>query len=344
MVSGYGAATGTATPTAEMPLARNTSARFDLGRNFANKLWNATRFALSNLAQASAESKPEPLTLLDRWMLARLEHASRAIDAAIADYEFHRVAEALYDLVWRDFCDWYLEGVKPTIRTNSTQQRVLAAVLDSILRMLHPVCPFVTETLWPSVQALGAGGAHGAVDGIVLKPSALCATAAWPAFDAKLRDERAIAEFARMQALVESVRKVRGERQVSPKRKIVLLAGDSVRALVAASGGVVETLAGIEKVDASPSARPMTAVAIPFEGSEVLLDGLVDAVDAGAEKARLTKLIAEREKQASGMRGKLSNEGYIAKAKPELVEETRKKLAEIEADIAAAQSALAALG
>ena len=137
---------------------------------------------------------------------------------------------------------------------------------------------------------------------------------------------------------------MRGERQVSPKRKIVLLAGDSVRALVAASGGVVETLAGIEKVDASPSARPMTAVAIPFEGSEVLLDGLVDAVDAGAEKARLTKLIAEREKQASGMRGKLSNEGYIAKAKPELVEETRKKLAEIEADIAAAQSALAALG
>ncbi len=341
MVSGYGAATGTATPTAEMPLARNTSARFDLGRNFANKLWNATRFALSNLAQASPDSKPEPLTLLDRWMLARLEHASRAIDAAIADYEFHRVAEALYDLVWRDFCDWYLEGVKPTVRTNATQQRVLAAVLDSILRMLHPVCPFVTETLWPSVQALGASGA---VDGIALRPSALCATAAWPAFDAKLRDERAIAEFARVQALVDSIRRVRGERQVSPKRKVVLLAGDSVRALVAASGGVVETLAGIEKVDASPASRPMTAVALPFEGSEVLLDGLVDAVDAGAEKARLTKLIAEREKQASGMRGKLSNEGYIAKAKPELVEETRKKLAEIEADIAAAQSALAALG
>ena len=140
MVSGFGAATGVATPTAETPLARNTSARFDLGRNFANKLWNATRFALSNLAQASPESKPESLTLLDRWMLARLERATRLVDEAIADYEFHRVAEALYDLVWRDFCDWYLEGIKPTIRTNATQQAILASTLDAILRLLHPVC------------------------------------------------------------------------------------------------------------------------------------------------------------------------------------------------------------
>ena len=340
MVSGFGAATGVATPTAEIPLARNTSSRFDLGRNFANKLWNATRFALSNLAQAAPDSKPVPPTLLDRWMLARLEHASRALDAAISDYEFHRVAEALYDLVWRDFCDWYLEGVKPTIRTNATQQAILAAALDSILRMLHPVCPFVTETLWASVQGL----AKGPVDGVRLPPSALCATAAWPAFDAGLRDDRAIAEFARIQALVDAIRKVRGERQVSPKRRIALLASDSVRALIASSGGVVETLAGLEKVEPSPASRPGTAVAIPFEGSEILLDGLVDAVDAGAEKARLTKLIADREKQAGGMRAKLGNEAYIAKAPPELVEETRRKLAEIDADISAARSAVSALG
>ena len=346
MVSGFGAATGAATPTAEMPLARNTSARFDLGRNFANKLWNATRFALSNLAQsapASAGGSVNPAvasTLIDRWMLARLEHASRAIDAAIADYEFHRVAEALYDLVWRDFCDWYLEGIKPTIRSNPEQQAVLAATLDAILRMLHPVCPFVTETLWVSVQALKCGD----VDGIVLRPSALCAIAPWPMIDAKLRDEAAVTEFARVQALVESVRKVRGERQVSPKRKVVLLAGDSLRALIASSGGVAQTLAGLERIEPSPAVRPVAAVAIPFEGSEVLLEGLVDAVDPSAEIARLTKLIVERDKQAIGMRSKLSNEGYMAKAKPELIEETRKKLAELDADIAAAQGALAAQG
>ena len=340
MVSGFGAATGVATPTAEIPLARNTSSRFDLGRNFANKLWNATRFALSNLAQASADSKREPLTLLDRWMLARLEHASRAYDAAVADYEFHRVAEVVYDLVWRDFCDWYLEGVKPSIRTNATQQAILAAALDAILRMLHPICPFVTETLWPSVQSLGKG----AVDGVTLAPSAMCATAAWPAFAPALRDDRAIAEFTRIQSLVDAIRKVRGERQVSPKRRITLCGSDSVRALIASSGGVVETLAGLEKVEPSPASRPAAAVAIPFEGSEMLLDGLVDAVDAGAEKARLTKLIADREKQAAGMRAKLGNDAYIAKAPPALVEETRQKLAEIDADVAAANKALAALG
>ena len=339
MVSGFGAATGVATPTAEIPLARNTSARFDLGRNFANKLWNATRFALSNLSQADAASQPAPLTLLDRWMLARLELASRAYGAAVAEYEFHRVAEALYDLVWRDFCDWYLEGIKPTVRSNATQQAVLAASLDAILRMLHPVCPFVTETLWSNVQGL----AKGSVDGVALQPSALCATAAWPRFAASLRDEKALAEFARVQALVDAIRKVRGERQVSPKRRIALLAGESVRALIASSGGVVETMAGLESVGASPAARPATAVAIPIEGSEVLLDGLVDAVDAGAENARLSKLIADREKQASGMRAKLENEAYIAKAPPALVEETRKKLAEVDADIAAAKQALAAL-
>jgi len=179
---------------------------------------------------------------------------------------------------------------------------------------------------------------------VTLAPSALCATAAWPAFAPSLRDDRAIAEFTRIQTLVDAIRKVRGERQVSPKRRITLCGSDSVRALIASSGGVVETLAGLEKVEPSPAARPATAVALPFEGSEVLLDGLVDAVDAGAEKARLAKLIADREKQASGMRAKLGNEAYIAKAPPALVEETRTKLAEIDADVAAAKSALAALG
>ena len=340
MVSGFGAATGVATPTAEMPLARNTSARFDLGRNFANKLWNATRFALANLSQASPDSTQEPLTLLDRWMLARLERAVRAYEDAIANYELHRVAEIVYDLVWRDFCDWYLEGIKPTVRTNATQQAVLAGTLDAILRLLHPVCPFVTETLWPSVQALP----NRAVAGLPLAPSALCATAAWPAPAASLRDEAALADFARVQALVDSIRKVRGERQVQPKRRITLCAPEAVLALVASAGGVVETLAGLETVVPPPATRPAGAVAIPFEGSEVLLDGLVDAVDAGAEKTRLSKLIAEREKQASGMRAKLDNAGYVAKAPPAVVEETRKKLAEIEADVAAAKQALAALG
>ncbi|MFM7051029.1 MAG: class I tRNA ligase family protein, partial [Planctomycetota bacterium] len=343
MVSGFGAATGVATPTADMPLARNTSARFDLGRNFANKLWNASRFAIANLSQstvAPAQGAVSASALIDRWMLARLELALRELERGIAEYEFHRVAETLYDLVWRDFCDWYLEGIKPTVRGDAAQQAILASVLDAQVRMLHPVCPFVTETLWDAVQAIR----RGEVRGLSLPAAGLCASAAWPVAAGGMADADALAQFARVQALVDAIRKVRGERQVQPKRRIVLCAGDSVRALVVAAGGVVETMAGLESVEPSPASRPATAVAIPFEGSEILLDGLVDAVDAGAEKTRLSKLIAEREKQAAGMRSKLDNAGYVAKAPPAVVEETRRKLAEVDADIAAAKGALAALG
>ena len=340
MVSGFGAATGVATPTLEQPLARNTSTRFDLGRNFANKLWNATRFALSNLAVAAPDAVPQPRTLADRWMLARIASAAREIESSIGTYEFHRVADTLYGLVWRDFCDWYLECVKPTVRSNRTQQDILATSLNAIVRLLHPVCPFVTETLWTSVEEAREGRG---VDGVHLASATLCATAAWPRFDSTLVDAKALTEFVRVQALVEAIRKVRGERQVSPKRKIKLYAPAAVLSLNALSEGVVEVLAGIELVAGVLEVRPAGAVAIPFEGSEILLDGLVDALDVGAERTRLQKIIADRAKQAAGLRGKLENEGYLAKAPPEVVAETKQKLAELEADIRATEGALIAL-
>ena len=340
MVSGYGAATGAATPSVEEPLARNTSARFDLGRNFANKLWNATRFALSNIAQASSDAETRPLTLADRWMLARLATSARELDAAIGAYEFHRVADTLYGLIWRDFCDWYLECVKPTIRQNKTQQAVLATSLNALVRLLHPVCPFVTETLWSSVEGARDGRT---VAGVELSSAPLAAVASWPRFDAALMDANAITQFARVQSLVDAIRTARGERQVSPKRKIKLFAPEGVTALIRAGDGVVETLAGLASVESLPLSRPLGAVALPFEGSEILLDELVDAMDLGAERARLAKLIAERTKQATGMRVKLENPAYVAKAPPEVVEETKAKLASLDADIQAAERALAAL-
>ncbi len=340
MISGYGAAMGAVTPTLEEPLARNTSARFDLGRNFANKLWNATRFALSNISQAAADAQEYPQSLADRWMLARLALAAREVETAIAAYEFHRVADTLYGLIWRDFCDWYLECVKPTIRQNQTQQAVLATTLNALVRLLHPVCPFVTETLWQSVEGAREGRA---IAGVHLADSPLAATASWPRFDAALCDTKSVAQFARVQTLVDAIRTARGERQVSPKRRIKLHACAEVIALIREAGGVVETLAGLATVDTVPSTRPVGAVALPFEGSEILLDELVDAVDATAERARLGKVIAERTTQASGMRVKLENPAYLAKAPPEVVEETKVKLASLDADIRAAERAIAAL-
>jgi valyl-tRNA synthetase len=348
MVSGYGAATGIATPTAEMPLARNSSRKFDDGRNFANKVWNATRFALANLASTTADAHGLPsvgvkeLTLVDRWILARLRRTLTTIEGALREYQFNVYCDALYDFVWRDFCDWHLEAIKPTIKSNPQQQQVLRTLLNAIMRLLHPVMPFVTETLWPSVAACGVAG----LEGIKLEPSDLLASAAWPSVDSSLDDSTAIAAFERMQNLVNTIRNLRAERQVPQKKKIRLSGSPGVIELIHRSAGVVEALTLLDRVDSqSPDVVRMPgAIPFAFEGGEVLLSGLVDQVDVASEKARLSKLIAEKSRAVEGFRGKLSNQGYLSKAPADKVEETRRLLAQAEADLEAANKAIQSLG
>ncbi|MFM7807136.1 MAG: class I tRNA ligase family protein, partial [Planctomycetota bacterium] len=282
MVSSYGAASRLATPSAEQPLARNTSSRFDLGRNLATKLWNATRFALANAPAPAGSVDLSKRPALDRWIVSRVARAVQRADAALADYRFSEYAAACYDVLWRDFCDWYLEAAKPTAKADPERQAVMLACLDAIVRLLHPAMPFVTEALWPALCARRAGG----VQGLSLSPSKLLATAAWPVAAPKLVDPAVEGEFTRMQALVDAIRNIRGERQVSPKRRIRLCASARAVALCRASDGLVEALAGLETV-ADAGARAQGAMVFPFEGEECWLDGLVDQVDAGAERSRL---------------------------------------------------------
>jgi valyl-tRNA synthetase len=341
ITSAYGAATGKATPSEEAPLARNTSARFDIGRNFANKVWNATRFALGSLGQVPGDASVDPRArpLVDRWIVARLAHALASYEKAIASYRFNEAAEATYDFVWREVCDWYLEAIKPTVKSDPAQQQVLRTVLDASLRLLHPQMPFITEQLWPAVQATGSAGLRG----VHVAPAALCARAAWPAVDAAAADVDALATFARVQQLVDAIRTLRGARQVPPKRRITLLAPAGVRALAAQAGGVVEALAGLEGLADLPAERPAGAVPLAFEGQELLLVNLVDAFDVGAERARLEKLVTDKTRVIAGYEAKLGNPGYLAKAKPELVEETRAMCEQAKADVEAARRALDAL-
>jgi valyl-tRNA synthetase len=341
ITTAYGAATGKAVPGPDAPLARNTSSRFDAGRNFANKVWNATRFALGNLGQGPGDPGVDLAgrPLVDRWIVARLAHALAAYERAIAGYRFNEVADASYDFVWREVCDWYLEAIKPTVRDDPAQQQVLRTVLDASLRMLHPAMPFITERLWPAVSATGAAGLRG----VAVPASERCATAAWPRVDASAVDASALATFGRVQLLVDAIRMLRGARQVPPKRRITLLAPAGVRALAAEAGGVVEALAGLEAVHDLPAARPAGAVPLAFEGQELLLVNLVDAVDAGAERARLEKLVTDKSRVVAGFEAKLGNPGYLAKAKPELVAETRALMEQAKADIDAARRALDAL-
>ncbi len=341
MISGYGAASGLASPTDEAPLARNSSSKFDLGRNFANKIWNATRFALSNLnADTAGTAQLDELPLVDRWIIARLHRTLHAVEDALNAYQFNVYAEAMYDLVWRDFCDWYLEAIKPTVKTNPAQQQVLRTVLNAIMRLLHPIMPFVTETLWPHIQAAGPAG----LDGIVLPPNDLLATAAWPDIACRVEDASAVATFERVQNLTNAIRALRAERQVPPRKRIRLAAPQDVLDLIAQAGGVVETLAGLEQVELhSKQATTGPSIPLAFEGRELHLSGLVDEVDIAAERNRLAKVIADKERAIMGFRNRLSNEGYLSKAPPEKVEETRRMLSQAEADLAAAQRALESL-
>jgi valyl-tRNA synthetase len=345
MVTSYGVAVGDVEASDERPLARNTSSRFDAGRNFCNKLWNAVRFGLSNLETVVEDADEAEVSLVDRWIISRLHRTTHLVEDALGEYHFNQYAEAMYDLVWRDFCDWYLEAIKPTVRTSRGQQQRLHAVLDSILRMLHPACPFVTETLWPHlhrVEGLREVDGGTGVPGLDLPIADRCGISAWPDIDCSTHDEAAETEFARVQALVAAVRNLRGERQVKPKRRITLHASAPIRTLIADAGGVVETLAGLEAV-LEVDAAPEGSIPLPFEGGQILLSNLVDAVDVEGERERLRKAIEAKRKQVAGFKGKLGNAGYVNNAKPEMVAETRRMLEVAEADLAASETGLAAL-
>ncbi len=341
MVSAYGVAAGVAEPSDDAPLARNTSSKFDAGRNFSNKLWNAVRFALGRLNpdDEAITVGADDLAWVDRLILARLAETVSALESAVDRYQFNVYADTLYDFIWHDVCDRYLEAVKPTLDERPAQRVVLGAVLDASLRLMHPVCPFITETLWPHVQHARTG----AVAGLDLGASDLLVGAAWPTVDQALADAAVLADFGRAQALVSEVRTLRGAQQVKPKQQITLEWTDpELAALIERADGYVETLAGIGTVEAhSDNERARSSLA--FEGSQVFLSGLVDAVDVDAERTRLEGLIAQKTKQIAGFQGKLSNEGYVNNAKPELVQETRDLLEVAKADLAAAEQSLAAL-
>jgi valyl-tRNA synthetase len=344
MISGYGAASGLAQPTKDVPLARNSSSQFDLGRNFATKLWNvAVNFGVSNLKASDEATKRRSdegdSSLVDKWIISRLHKTLHAIEDAIADYQFNAYADAVYHFVYDDFCGWYVEAIKPTIKTNAAQQQVLRTVLNATLRLLHPIMPFVTETLWQPVAACGFAG----IEGIKLPHHEVLAQAPWPDITCSVEDKSAVATFERIQSLVEAIRQIRAQNKVKDKQEIRLHAPSQVMALIQQAGGVVEALARLKSVDAITEQKPKGSIPFAFEGAELLVSELVDAVNVDAEKARLTKVIAEKTRAILGFNNKLGNEGYVSKAPPEKVEETRALLRQAEADRDAATSALQSL-
>ncbi len=346
MTSSFGVASGQAKPTKDAPLARNTSEKFDYGRNFSNKLWNATRFALTKLAEAEntdGGGTSEQLSLADRWILSRTARTIEDVNKALSVYEFHNYAGRLYQFVWNDVCDWYIEAVKPTISTpqGARSRQVLATVLDVSLRMLHPTMPFITEHLWESLIAVAP---KRGVRGLDPNENDLLVTADWPVADRALVDLHAEDIFEKLRTLITMIREVRTVNKVPPRECVevsVKIAPDLVGE-ISPRQNIVESLANVKLVAIGDTIeKPADAAVIVRPMVEVYLH---NQLDAEAEKARLTKHLSDVTGQIKNLEGRLSNENYTKKAPAHLVQESRDKLSGLKRELEAVKTQLAELG
>ncbi len=307
-------------------------------RNFANKIWNASRFVLMNVGDSYVPGPPVAETVADRWILSRLAALAETVDlgldvdaarAAGADaFQFGEVARALYDFFWSEFCDWYIELSKARLAaggaTALAAQRNLVFVLDRALRLLHPMMPFITEAIWRNLPL----AAEDSADSLMI--------AAWPTGLGVHRDEDAEASMRVLQELVTEVRAVRARYAVPPKAQIsvIVRAGGADAMLVESQRHYLHELAGVENltIDANAVKPPHAAVAVAG-GAEIFvpLEGLVDI---SAERERATKDLDRAAVDLDRLTKKLGNEGFLAKAAPEVIEKDRAKAAELTAQVA----------
>ncbi|MFE2144730.1 valine--tRNA ligase [Streptomyces sp. NPDC059456] len=291
---------------------------------FANKIWNATRFALMNGATIEGELPPaEQLSATDRWILSRLNKTVAQVDAYYEDFQFSKLSEALYHFAWDEVFDWYVELSKTTFFAGGEQakvsSRVLGEVIDVMLRLLHPVVPFVTETLWTTLT----GG-----ESLVI--------ADWPN-DSGFRDDAAEAEIEGVQALVREVRRFRKEQGLDDKQKVPARLDLSGTALAAHEAAIRQVLR------LQPEGDEFSATAtLPVAGATVALD-LSGTIDVAAERKRLTKDLGAAEKEKQQAEAKLGNEAFLAKAPDNVVDKIKGRLAKAEADIARIQAQLETL-
>ncbi len=324
-------------------LARGSSPGGDLSigedharasRNFATKLFNATRFALMNGAAPAPLPDPEHLTDADRWILGRTEQVRAEVDSALDGYEFSRACEALYHFAWDEFCDWYLELAKVQLgEGRSGTTAVLAAVLDTLLKMLHPVMPFVTEVLWK--QLTGASEATGKVESLVIAP--------WPQPSGIQLDTAAAQRIADVQKLVTEVRRFRSDQGLADRQKVPARLTGVDQAGLSEHVAPVSALAWLTIPDADFT--PTAQVEVRLSGGTVGVElDTSSTVDVAAERRRLEKDLAAAQKELAATTAKLDNAAFLAKAPGDVVDKIRdrQKLAREETDrIAARLAALA---
>ncbi|MEV7976287.1 valine--tRNA ligase [Streptomyces sp. NPDC086519] len=305
-----------ANPGTDVPIGEDW---VQASRNFANKIWNATRFALMNGATIEGELPPaEQLSATDRWILSRLNTVVAEADAYYDDYQFAKLADALYHFAWDEVFDWYVELSKTTFMAGGdaakVSARVLGEVLDVTLRLLHPIVPFVTETLWTTLTGR---------ESIVI--------ADWPA-DSGFRDAAAETEVESLQQVITEVRRFRSDQGLQPGQKVPARLDLSGTQLAAHEAAIRQLLR------LQPEGDGFSATAtLPVAGATVALD-LSGTIDVAAERKRLAKDLASAEKEKAQAEAKLGNEAFLAKAPDNVVEKIRTRLAKAEEDIVRLQN------
>lgn len=305
-------------------------------RNFANKIWNASRFALMNMEGYDKDAELAPYTLADKWILSRLQDTVKAVTGLLERFELGEAGRAIYDFIWSEVCDWYIEIAKPRLYNKeaaaerATAQHVLATVLVSAMKLLHPYMPFITEEIYQCLP-------HEAESIMISK---------WPVADENLIDPEAERGMNAIMDSIKAIRNMRAEVNANPGKKIpaIMLVSEDLREVVAHNDSYIKLLGGIDNLELRPlnGEKPENAMAAVVTGIEVYLP-LAGLIDVEKETQRLSKELAAMEKDLQRAGGKLNNAGFLAKAPEDVIAKERAKYEELSGKIEAVKKRMAYL-
>lgn len=305
-------------------------------RNFANKIWNASRFALMNMEGYDKDAELAPYTLADKWILSRLQDTVKDVTGLLERFELGEAGRAIYDFIWSEVCDWYIELAKPRLYNKeaaaerATAQHVLATVLVSAMKLLHPYMPFITEEIYQCLP-------HETESIMISK---------WPVADESLVDPEAERGMNAIMDSIKAIRNMRAEVNANPGKKIpaIMLVSEDLREVVAHNDSYIKLLGGIDNLELRPlnGEKPKNAMAAVVTGIEVYLP-LAGLIDVEKETQRLSKELAAMEKDLQRAGGKLNNAGFLAKAPEDVIAKERAKYEELSGKIEAVKKRMAYL-